>query len=367
MASISDLFNLVVTDAGLNAVATASGAGTVVKIETMRFGDQGYAVTDDGGVPLPAATGLTALAGERASILLAAGAAQNGLISLASRLDAGTPEFQIREVGIFLQDGTLFAVGSHPTAVLAQRSQATPVDFTVLYRVAAIGTDSIDVIFTGDAETSQLLAQVTALEAMLRGLVEGAGLVWNASNPALLATALSGPRDGLALTPLSAPPNPPADGALYLADGATWDPAGRGTGPYYVAYQAGAYHYTGQPQRVITAQTPDATPVEFIRLPIPPGDGLRVRLQGEAVRADVGRVMTFDLDAVAPPRLGPPHRYQPYGSVVRHDDAWGNTDTLQVIATRDSAGAVDDFVVTITGGSQAFNWRGLLTLNLTRP
>ena len=358
MADPQDFFNIVVVDVGRQAHMAAMGdpnPAVTAKIKYIGFGDVGYAIRDVNGNPLDSAKQRTALESERARVELTAGATANDLLSMTSVLPAGTPVFPIREIGLFLDDGTLFAVGSHPTATAGQRNELVPINMSFLYRMDASGTGSLEVVFTGDADTALLLEQISGLEGMLRAFIEdGAGLVWNGSNPALLIDALNAPRDGLALRSRSGPPTPPIEGNLYLADGMAWDPARRGGGPYFVLYSSGAYRLIGESATATAVQTNGVTPRELLRVPVPPSTPLVILMDGTAHDTASKDALSFFMDATLAPTA------TPAGRVNRSDDRYSVTDAWRITAAMDGT----DFVVTVAGAAgKSISWAAQTTIN----
>ncbi|MGY0794314.1 tail fiber protein [Azospirillum argentinense] len=115
----------VITNAGRQKVinVTASGFGPAV-ISHVGFGSAAYT---------PAATA-TALQAERRRVPATGGAAVAPHLVHVTAIDDGDTAYEIRELGFFLDDGTLFAVYSHPSAKLADK--VAGVDFMLAFDLA---------------------------------------------------------------------------------------------------------------------------------------------------------------------------------------------------------------------------------------
>lgn len=107
--------NLLVTNAGLAALVNAEQTGTEsVVIGSIQFGSGQYTPTaDQTALQMPITT-LTALSG---------GAVSEHTIHVTAE-DESTDAYTVNEVGVFLSDGTLFAVGSQNTPILQKASGA---------------------------------------------------------------------------------------------------------------------------------------------------------------------------------------------------------------------------------------------------
>ncbi|MEM6602494.1 MAG: phage tail protein [Pseudomonadota bacterium] len=105
----------VITDSGIQAVFNASGDGLSAVITEIAVGDGAYIPDVD----------RNSLANEISRTAVAAGKIVDGKTINVSAIFDGPDEFWIREVGFFLEDGTLLAVYSHPTNVLAFKNATT--------------------------------------------------------------------------------------------------------------------------------------------------------------------------------------------------------------------------------------------------
>lgn len=180
---MSDLtLTITLTDAGMAAVAAAHGQGLQAKITHVAVGDLGYA---------PGA-GVTALHNERARVALTAG----GVIAprqvlLQGMIPAGGQEFFIRELGYFLEDGTLLGVWSDPVTPLGWIGGATPWFFKLSFAWSALPVDAITVIIADDAGQAGMALDLTRLEGKVRHTVEtGGGIAWGDLDETQLTTAI---------------------------------------------------------------------------------------------------------------------------------------------------------------------------------
>ena len=147
---MSQQFRTVTTNAGRNAVREARAQGKTVKLSHMSVGD-------GGGSPVTPTSSMTALVNERFRAQI------NDIV-----LDPDTPDlftaelfipqaeggWYIREVGLWMDDGTLFAVGNTPLTEKPDISSGAATDLLVrlIIRVLDASTVSIEI------EPAQVLA-----------------------------------------------------------------------------------------------------------------------------------------------------------------------------------------------------------------
>lgn len=171
------------TDAGLAAVASATGAGLQAEIAEIAVGDAAYA---------PGASA-TALQSERARVSVSAGGATGPQeVLVEAMVPAGAPEFWIREVGFFLADGTLLAVWSDPEQTLGWRGGLAPWFFKFLLAWTSLPANSITVTFNGDAGHAALSLDLAQAEAKVIHTVEASGQTWSETDNAQLTQAIQG-------------------------------------------------------------------------------------------------------------------------------------------------------------------------------
>ncbi|SBW09129.1 hypothetical protein KL86APRO_12522 [uncultured Alphaproteobacteria bacterium] len=180
---MSDLsLNIKLTDAGMAAIAAAHGQGLAAKISHVAVGDIGYA-------PTAAATGLQH---EQARVALTAGGAiAPQQVLLQGMIPAGETEFFIRELGYFLDDGTLLGVWSDPVTPLGWIGAVTPWFFKLVFAWSSLPTDAITVIIADDAGQAGLALDLAQLEGKVRHTVESADIVWSGEDITQLTQAIA--------------------------------------------------------------------------------------------------------------------------------------------------------------------------------
>ncbi|TQF69545.1 phage tail protein [Pseudoalteromonas luteoviolacea] len=157
----------VITQSGLNAAANAAESGISISINKIAVGDSGY-------VPSRAQTALVNQRDQTAvSGCSPAGPAQ---LHMTAQFRS-EQQYAVREVGFYLEDGTLFAVWSHPVNVLFY---LTPLSTTIQgfdLVLSAVPVDNIAVNVAGDinlfygCEFVQLtIAQTRTATSALQGL-----------------------------------------------------------------------------------------------------------------------------------------------------------------------------------------------------
>ena len=140
---MSQQFRTVTTNAGRNAVREALAQGKTVKLSHMSVGD-------GGGSPVTPTSSMTALVNERFRAQI------NDIVLDPSTPDLFTAElfipqaeggWYIREVGLWMDDGTLFAVGNTPLTEKPDISSGAATDLLVrlIIRVLDAATVSIEI------------------------------------------------------------------------------------------------------------------------------------------------------------------------------------------------------------------------------
>jgi hypothetical protein len=147
----------VLTSAGLAAVAAAHGQGLQAKITHIALGDGGYAIRYPSDTPLATAQARTVMQSEQVRVGVYAGAVPGPQqIVVEARIDAGKPNFWVKEVGFFLDDGTLFAIWSSDTLNLGFRGDLVPWVFRFALAWTQLPDNAVTVAFSGDAGYSDL-------------------------------------------------------------------------------------------------------------------------------------------------------------------------------------------------------------------
>ena len=151
----------ILTDAGLAALQNSDATGIAAKITHVALGDVG-------ATPIPS---VQALQNERLRVAcFSGGITGNRQITLTANVAAGTPEFFVKEIGFFLEDGTLFAFWSHPEQALGYRSQTTPWFFKFVLSWNVAGT--VDVVFDTTAVLACISQDTAVLESKIRHTIE---------------------------------------------------------------------------------------------------------------------------------------------------------------------------------------------------
>lgn len=131
--TISPLF----TSDGLAAVAAAHAGGLKAKITHLAFGDHGW-------TPTAAANSLVS---ERARLPLEAYEIPGSLsLQLVSILNDDIDPFTIREVAVVLEDGTILAICSNPSAPISAKSPNTDLTFTFTLTLAGLPENSVEAV-----------------------------------------------------------------------------------------------------------------------------------------------------------------------------------------------------------------------------
>lgn len=149
--SDEDQLIFVLTEAGAEAAANAGTAGFVVDITHLGAGDTSYEVAVNGFGRAPQ----SALQNERQRVGIAEVVPQGGgIVSIAAVLD-GDHDYYVRELGLYLSDGTLYAVYSHPAKAVFWKSELANGYITT--DVALIGADPSTVQFVVGGDPIQIV------------------------------------------------------------------------------------------------------------------------------------------------------------------------------------------------------------------
>ena len=145
---MSTILKPTITSAGLQALINADNNGLDAQITAVGLGQAGYTPSNS----------RTRLSSEVHRIGLHSGkrVASNQLH--LNVIDNSSHEFWVREVGFYLQDGTLFAVYSSPDKALAYK--ATDVDLLLAFdlSIEAASADKINIDVNNDNQLNIMLA-----------------------------------------------------------------------------------------------------------------------------------------------------------------------------------------------------------------
>ncbi|MEM7197610.1 MAG: phage tail protein, partial [Pseudomonadota bacterium] len=186
-------YQYAITQAGRRAIEAAfKDSKSTVVITHVAIGDGQWNAFENKRVT-KAATAATRLVKERMRVEpLLGGTNPDGVIELHAEIKGGDPEFFIHEVGLFLQDGTLFAVCANKTDNMGPRTKKASVSLVIGVNIAAELPDgvNVEVKFSGDQKQNQ--AFLTSLKSYteLRKAVEAAGIVWKDDDPSQLGEAM---------------------------------------------------------------------------------------------------------------------------------------------------------------------------------
>jgi hypothetical protein len=123
------------TEAGLTRLLSAKDHGLKGEISHMAFGDGAY-------MPSKAQT---ALKNEKERIEIVDYQGDNKNLRMAGVFD-GNKEYAIREIGLYLSDGTLLGVYSQPGKTLGYRTPKVRVIQWFTLNIEALPTDSVNVV-----------------------------------------------------------------------------------------------------------------------------------------------------------------------------------------------------------------------------
>lgn len=149
----------VITKAGLAAILTATKTGLAAEIGYIALGSQAYT---------PSAEQKT-LRNEVARFPISSGEKLSSTLLHLTAVADGATAYWVREVGIFLTDGTLLAVWSHLTEALAYK--AANIDLLLAYdlSLAALPADSVTITSTAAGLNLTLAEPMAAMAAALVG------------------------------------------------------------------------------------------------------------------------------------------------------------------------------------------------------
>ena len=165
---MSETFTPVITEAGFAAALAAKSGGFAVDITHVAVGSSGYVVPTNGNGKATQA----ALFGERQRVEIQdAREVGNGQTDISFVVE-GAGDYFIREVGFFLDDGTLFAIASHPTQGLIWKSSISRAAIALELVLEAVGPSSINIVSAGPPLQLLMTKEIATLStfAMRNGL-----------------------------------------------------------------------------------------------------------------------------------------------------------------------------------------------------
>lgn len=136
-----DYLSIAITKAGKEAAFNVSNTGFELEISHIAFGDVGWNPVNDDEA--------TELRNEILKVPIISGEKLGrSQIHLNAKLD-GDAEFIIREVGIFLSDGTLFGVYSNESQDLAHKTSGVELILTFDLILSTLPPDSVSIVIEG--------------------------------------------------------------------------------------------------------------------------------------------------------------------------------------------------------------------------
>ena len=129
-----------VTETGLQALMDAENHGLKLYLTEIAFGDQGYIPTRS----------QTSLKHEILRVPIASGKVykEDHVLDLSSMLPEDTPEFPIREVGVYDENGRLCFIWSHPDVKIGDKSRFMTVLVGLRMQVTDVPFDRIEIVET---------------------------------------------------------------------------------------------------------------------------------------------------------------------------------------------------------------------------
>lgn len=133
----------IITAAGWQAITRASDADLKIAIQEIALGSQGSPVTGDE----------TALKNEQARVAIAETTTLTPQQVQLTALVTGLQEYWIYEIGIYLTDGTLFALWSDAQTPLAYKAKNVDMVLTLDLMLSALPSEQITFITTNAITT----------------------------------------------------------------------------------------------------------------------------------------------------------------------------------------------------------------------
>lgn len=129
-------YRTILTDAGLAAVATAAQAGEQVQITHLAMGD-------GGGTEYAPDSAQTSLKNERWRGAVASYTRNGNRFTVTAHMPAETEAFVVRELALFLSDGTCFAVANAPSVPHQPPVGGVGTEFETIMPFAVENADSV--------------------------------------------------------------------------------------------------------------------------------------------------------------------------------------------------------------------------------
>jgi len=143
------------TDAGLAKILSAQRNGLDGVISHIGFGTEAYEPSRS----------QTELRDERARISLGGGEKADPHTLILQGLLDSSPQFWCREIGIFLDDGTMIAVWSHPTKPRWYKTTGISVAVAYILTFEALPADSVTINVTGPSVNLVMAGPIAQMSA----------------------------------------------------------------------------------------------------------------------------------------------------------------------------------------------------------
>lgn len=143
----------VITQAGWQAAIRAENAELKIVIHSIALGDKSYTVSGNE----------TELQHECTRVAIAQSAAITEQQLQLTALVTGNDEYWVREIGIYLEEGTLFALWSDPDNPLAYKAQNVDLVLTLDLVLTALPSDNITIITQGSAAPLSMACEFAML------------------------------------------------------------------------------------------------------------------------------------------------------------------------------------------------------------
>ncbi len=152
-----------ITEQGLQAVFNATGSGLNATISHVALGDRSYSVP----VNSHGHASQTALQHECQRVAIADGRRADHQQINVSFVADGPTEYWVRELGFYLDDGTLFAIWSQPAQALAYKSQTVPLIVGLELVLSALPANSVTIASSGAPLQLIMTGEMAAIGAAL--------------------------------------------------------------------------------------------------------------------------------------------------------------------------------------------------------
>ena len=141
------IYTPIITNIGLALITDSLLNGTPINLKYFAWGD------GNGHLPTPSLT-QTSLVHEvyrQTSVSVQLNTDNSNWLDITSSIPSNTGGFYIREIGVFTEDGELFAVSTHPTCYKSVVSEGSDMDFSDKLIIEITNLSSVNVQFVDSA------------------------------------------------------------------------------------------------------------------------------------------------------------------------------------------------------------------------